>query len=237
MIVSIHQPNFMPWAGFFSKALQSDVFILFDDVQFPRGNSYGNHANIKTSNGQHTLNVPIKSLGADGKLYSQVLISDDPRWRHKTIRSIELAYSKAPFYELLFPRICAGIALTNQTLREYNVGILNIIFGLFAECGLMVKTILSSSINIQKTGEDKILGLLEYVGATSYISGTGAGSRRYINSDDFEKHNIKLIWQDFKQPVYRQMYGDFVPNLSVVDMLFNCGVEETYRILKECHEN
>lgn len=234
MIVSIHQPNFIPWAGFFDKLMHSDVFVLFDDVLFPRGGSYGNRANIKTSSGTLMLTVPIRSTGKEQRLFSEIVIADDNKFQRKTLKSIEFSYCKAPFFKELFPEFAETYMKKSGMLIEFNHKLIIFICNLFNRCGVKTpQIVLSSDIKAQGVGEEKIFQLLKTINTTTYISGQGAGSRRYVREDDFIKNEINLVWQNFVHPIYTQLYGDFISGLSIVDMLFNCGPNETARILSK----
>lgn len=220
MIISIHQPNFLPWLGYFHKIVSSDIFVLFDDVQFPRSKSYGKRAIIKTQDGEMPITVPVLSKG-DLKKYNEVQILKS-NWRKKTLRTIQFAYQKAPFFQKYASEFSEVYLEENESLCDYNCELIRFIL---RQMDVQTKLILSSELckNTEVKGEEKILFILKSLGATAYISGTGSGSRRYINEEHFRKENIELVWQVFKHPIYPQVHGEFIPNLSIIDLLFNCG--------------
>jgi len=218
MIVSIHQPNFLPWLGFFHKVLCSDVFVLFDDVQFPRGRSYGSRTAIKTAAGKAWLTVPVLSKG-ERKLYSEIR-TPSTSWRRKTLRTIALSYRKAPYFQPCYSLLAEAYQVGGDSLCEFNIGLIQFVFKYL---GLSTRVVRSSELGVEETGEEKILSILQELKATKYISGTGEGSRRYVRKEDFQEVSIQLEWQEFAHPVYPQLYGEFVPGLSIVDLLFNCG--------------
>src|SRR6056300_1650653 len=186
MIVSIHQPNYLPWLGFFDKIKRSDVFVVFDDVQFPRGKKHFGHRNqIKTQNGAKWLSVPIKNK-SDMVSFNDTIINYDTDWQKEHC----------------------------SQMTNYYMEVLEI----------ETKIVYSSSISsLGLTGSDKIFNILENINATEYLTGSGPGSKRYIDEDEFKRRNINLTWQDYDCKKYNQLFGDFIPYLSVVDLLFNHG--------------
>jgi len=220
MIVAIHQPNFLPWLGYFDKLLRSDVFVLFDDVQFPRARSFANRASIKTPNGEARVTVPVKSKGTIRNI-GEVEIAD-PNWQKKPLRTLEHAYSRAPYFEPYFGPLRELLFAEKHDLCRLNCSLIRFVSDAL---GGTPRFVFSSELCLGTTlsGQEKILHILRTLDADTYISGTGAGSQRYITEDAFRDAGIKLEWQHFRHPVYPQLHGQFVPGLSAVDFLFNCG--------------
>ena len=176
MIVSIHQPNYIPWLGFFHKLLLSDTYIVFDDVQFPRGKDYANRNQIKTNNGKMWLTASV--LGKkDLKPWNQIEINNNG-WKEKHLTNIESFYKKTPYFKSYFLFLKRIYETDHKLLLDLNLDL--IIFFL----GCLDKTpniVLSSDIKTKLTGLDKILYILKNQNTTKYISGDGEGSKRYIN--------------------------------------------------------
>ena len=218
MIVSIHQPNYIPWIGFFHKLLLSDTYVVFDDIQFPRGKDYANRNQIKTNNGKMWLTASV--LGKkDLKPWNQIEINNNG-WKEKHLNNIESFYKKTPYFKSYFLFLKRIYETDYKLLSDFNLDL--IIFFL----GCLEKTpniVLSSEIKTQLTGLDKIMYILKNQQATEYISGDGEGSKRYINEQLFKDNNIELVWQNYKHPTYKQLYGEFIPYLSILDLLFNEG--------------
>lgn len=229
MIAAIHQPNFLPWLGFFEKLAKSDVFVLFDDVQFPRGKSYGYRTLIKTAQGPKWISVPIASK-TDLNSYRETQIASS-NWQKKTIKTIRFAYQKAPFFDDYFAQLQTALNKPYKYIFDLNLALIEL---LVDSLKIQTKLICSSDIcaNKELNGEEKILFILKEIKATEYISGQGAGSRRYINENNFEDENIKLVWQEFKHPQYQQLHGAFIPNLSAIDLLFNHGPDSDKILLE-----
>ena len=228
--VAIHQPNFLPWLGYFHKMSLVDIFVFFDDVQFSRGKTFGNRVKIKTSNGELWLTVPVLSKG-DLLNFDAILINNTFPWQRKIYKTIELSYGKAKYFGKYNDGFSTVFLAYYEKLIDLNIALIKYIAGVL---GFNITFLTSSEIPKETNidSEEKILAILKYVGATHYISGSGAGSVRYIDKERFRKENIILEWQHYSSPVYPQLWGQFIADLSILDMLFNCG-EETPEILKQ----
>ena len=218
MIVSIHQPNYIPWLGFFHKLLLSDTYVVFDDVQFPRGKDYANRNQIKTNNGKMWLTASV--LGKkDLKPWNQIEINDNG-WREKHLKNIKSFYQKSPYFDTYYSMIEYIYNQNQKLLIELNLDLILLFLGCLDKD---IDIITSSNIKTKLIGLDKILYILKEIGATEYISGDGEGSKRYIDEQLFKDNNIKLIWQNYKHPTYKQLHGDFIPYMSILDLIFNEG--------------
>ena len=218
MIVSIHQPNYIPWIGFFNKILSSDIYVVFDDVQFPRGKDYANRNQIKTNNGKMWLTASV--LGKkDLKPWNQIEINNNG-WKEKHLNNIESFYKKTPYFKSYFLFLKRIYETNHKLLLDLNLDLIVFFLGCLDK---IPNIVLSSDIKTELTGLDKILYILKNQNATKYISGDGEGSKRYINEQLFKDNNIELIWQNYKHPVYNQLHVEFIPYLSILDLLFNEG--------------
>ena len=227
MIVSIHQPNYIPWIGFFHKLISSDVYVIFDDVQFPRGKDYANRNQIKTNNGKMWLTASV--LGKkDLKPWNQIEINNNG-WKEKHIKNIKSFYKKTKYFNVYYPTLKLIYDHDYKFLLDFNM---DLIISMCIALGKTPEMILSSDIKTELTGLDKILYILKELKATKYISGDGEGSKRYIDEQAFKNNNIELIWQNFKHPVYNQLHGEFIPYMSILDLLFNEGGPNSFNIIK-----
>lgn len=229
--VAIHQPNFLPWIGYFHKIIHSDVFVLFDNVQFPRGKSYGNRVLIKANNSTNWLTVPVRSK-SELPLFNEVTIDYQSNWSRKMLKTIMLNYKKAEHFDFFYEELLEVFEKKHDLLFELNK---ELILLCLRKMGVETRIIISSDISQDDMpgGDQKILDILEKTAATEYLSGKGAGSRRYIDESVFKQKNIKLIWQELKDGYqYRQQGNAFVPNLSIIDLIFNEGPNSA-NILKQ----
>lgn len=222
MRVAIHQPNYLPWLGFFHKMALVDLFVLFDDVQLPRGKSYVSRTRIKGPNGLMWLTVPVMKKGLLGTI-SGTRIVPESNWTRKHSKSIRSAYLKAPGFEKYINTV--EILYKEDWIKLLDVN-LAFITRIRRMLGLGVDLIFSSTIgDTSLVGADRIMDILKTVSATSCLTGDGAGSRRYIDPLRFEREGIELVHQNFVCPKYPQQWGEFVPNLCILDLIFNCGTE------------
>jgi len=217
-ILSIHQPNFLPWIGYFDKINKSDVFVILDEVQLPRGKSVANRNKIKTPQGEMELVVPIsKPKGNEGKVtYREARIADG-KWAKKALKAIELNYSKAPFFDKYF-------SVIKDLFSKGDFCQMNVDFIKYVVKELEINT--EIELLSRKEGEygnknDLIVNLCRHFDANVYLSGKGA--QKYNDPLYLKQYGIKLEYQEFEHPVYTQLHGEFIPYLSVLDLLMNHG--------------
>ena len=190
MTVSIHQPNYLPWLGFFNKVKLSDIFVIFDDVQFPRGKKHFGHRNkIKTNNGDIWLTVPLIGK-SELKSFNTISINYENDWRKKHLSLIENFYKKSPYYSDYYSSIRDIIKANYNSLHELNT---KLILYFLQELEIDTKILLSSDIcPPELNGGSKIDFILDELKATNYISGSGPGSKRYIDEENFKQRNINF---------------------------------------------
>lgn len=229
MIVSIHQPNYIPWIGFFHKVANSDIYVVFDDVQLVRGKSFVIRTEIKTEGGGKWLTVPVLDKSKMLKI-NQVKINNNENWKEKHWNALKSNYSKTLFFNDFSKSFYQIFNKNWDSLVEMNVEIIKMLMKIL---DIKTKILFSSSLNVELTGIEKILGIIKKVGADEYFSGSGEGSKRYLENQEskFKKEGIELKFQEFQHPKYPQLFGKFIPNLSICDMLFNVGAKQTIQIL------
>jgi len=225
MIVSVHQPHYLPWSGYFDKIDSADVFVLLDCVQFEK-NGWQNRNRIKTSQGESWLTVPV--LHDFGQLINETLIDNKMKWRQKHIKSIITNYSRAPFFKQ-YINIFENIYLKEwEDLSTLNTEML---FMFSETIGVKTKIRLSSDLkDLPIDPNQRLVEIVKHYNGDCYLA--GKGSLSYIDTDLFEKNGIKVIFQEYSPEIYPQLYGEFIPGLSLVDMIFNVG-NESYNIIKK----
>jgi hypothetical protein len=226
----IHQPDFLSYLGFFHRLLYSDCFVLLDNVQFVSGTSrsWMNRDKIKTKDGEKWLTVAVQKHAREIKI-NEVLLSDSVDWRKQNLNLITQNYRKAPFYEEIFPHIEELYSFQGEKLIDFNVKSILLLLNLF---DIQLEIIYASSLNPAGKNNLLLVDILNKINSKVYISGFGA--RDYFDPLPFDKAGIEVIWQDFKHPVYPQLYENFIPFLSSIDLLFNCGKDESRKILRSC---
>lgn len=230
MIVGIHQPNYIPWIGYFYKIYKSDIFVVLDDVQYVK-NSFADRNKIKTPQGDCYLKAPVEVKSAISK-YCDVRLKDELKWREKHLKTIEMNYKKSSYFKEVFEDLYEIYNSKEVTiLGEFNSLIIE-----YAVKKLDINTeiIYSKDLNVDMGGTDRLLEIIKKCGGTKYLSGKGGA--KYQDENEFKKNNIELLYTDFKHPVYEQLWGEFIPNLSILDLLFNYG-EESLNIIKKSYDN
>ena len=220
MIASIMQPAYLPWLGYFDRIARSDLHIVLDDVPLERSSKtrFTNRNRILTSSGPAWLTVPVLTTGLGQPQIKDVVIDNSRRWRWKHWASITNAYSPAPFFdqyalffETLFAAEWAQLVPLLDATRTFLLEALGI--------GTEIK--LSSDLHVPGSKSELILNLCKASGATTYLS--GPFGRDYLDAAEFRKNDIDIEFHDYAHPTYVQRLPGFAPNLSIIDLLFNCG--------------
>lgn len=226
--VCIHQPDFVPYLGFFDRLLHSDHFILLDNVQFIR-RGWQHRDRIKTSQGSGWLTLSVEKGDYHQKI-SEVRLAADGKWVGDNLSLLRQCYTKAPFFDLIYPQVEAIYSAGHERLIDFNMAFLDMAFRLF---GIDVQTSLASSYPVESSSSQRLLDLVLAVGGDNYL--TGSGSRDYLDEGLFVRSGVRVSWQDFKHPIYSQLHGDFEPMLSCLDLFFNCGNNASLVLRGEMH--
>jgi len=228
-VVTIHQPNYLPWLGFFHKALISDAFVVLDDVQFEK-NSFNNRNKVKTSNEWAWLTVPIITKGQSKEtMINSARIDNGRKWYETHLKTIKFNYSKAKYFEEYFGFFEETYETEWEILSELNI---HIIKWLFKELGIKTEVVVSSEMESKEGVKDElVLNICKKMDAETYVA--GKLSKDYLDEQKFEEESINVHYQNYKHPEYEQLWGDFIPNMSVIDLLFNHGPESREIIMKD----
>jgi len=217
-VISILQSGYLPYAGFFELMSRCDTFVLYDDVQFDK-NSWRNRNRIRVPQGDIWLTVPVVSKGHFGQTLKEVRIAPG-NWQKKHLSSIRHYYAKSGcfdeyigFFERIYAQKWEWLLDLNFEIIEYFRKIL----------GVNSELILSSGLKSAGNKTERIISICRELGADAYISTNGA--KDYLDEGLFPENNIALAYQDYPGAKYRQVYPGFVDNLSVIDLVFNCGKE------------
>lgn len=212
--VAIHQPNFLPWLGYFHKILKSDIFIFLDNVQFTK-NSYQNRVKIKTKSGAIWLTIPI--LHNFGQLTKDVRINNAERWRQRQLKTLEANYRKTPFYFTINDLI-KRIYFDSDWIfmAELNIRLITEICNYL---NIKKKFLRASSFNVHGASTELLINIIKEVNGNIYLSGKGGAN--YQEIEKFNEAGISLVYTDIKHPVYPQYWGEFIEGLSIIDYLFN----------------
>jgi hypothetical protein len=219
MIVAAHQPNFLPWLGYFVKMNYADHFIFADDVQFTKP-SFTNRVRIKTAIGHEWLTVPVITKEKGLQNIKHVKIYNTPNWRHKQWKTLFVNYKNAPYFEK-YADFFNNVYLKNwKYLIDFNIHLIEYIYQ-----ELNISSYLGISSNnlseITLGATEHIINMVKSVKGDIYIS--GLSGRKYLREDLFETQAIELKYFTFDHPQYKQKFEKFIANLSIIDLLFNEG--------------
>ncbi|MEI6221561.1 MAG: WbqC family protein [bacterium] len=223
MRIGILQPGYLPWLGFFEQLAKVDIFVLYDDVQYTT-KDWRSRNKIKTANSSIWLTVPTH--GSQQLLINEVKLVQDNVWKKKHLKSIELSYKKAPYFDWLMPDLERIINKELKYLIDLDSELITMLAN---KIGIKTNIINSSSLNIQQPDKNiKIIETIKALDGTYFYD--GKSSQEFIDVPLFNQHGITVEFQDYKHPTYPQLWGTFVPYLSVIDLLFNVG-EESFKYI------
>jgi len=225
---AIHQPNYIPWLGYFFKIAHADKFVFLDNVVYPDA-SFINRNSIKTPSGPAWLTIPVIRSGRSGQLIGEVEMDCVKRWAGRHLATLRSNYGRAPYFKetfaLLEPHYRSRSA-DRGSLAEFNIGL---ICSIAAHLGLNAQLMRASELSVSGHKTDLNLDICRAIGARTYLAGTGAKS--YQDDAKLEDAGITPVYSPFSHPRYPQRFGEFVENLSIVDVLMNCGPLGTRRLL------
>lgn len=224
MILTAHQPVYLPWLGLFHKIALADEFISFDQVQY-QPKDWNNRNLIKTSQGPIWLTVPVLRMGHLERTISDIEINNLVPWGRKHWRSLSLAYAKAPYFKRYAGFFEETYHRRWDSLVELNVFMLR---WFLDTLGIAVPVRSAGEWNFQGKKSELVMDMCRQTGASHYIF--GAQGKGYADGPAFEAAGIKAFFQDYQHPVYTQQHGEFASHLSIVDLLFNCG-DDSLKIL------
>ena len=228
MIVSIHQPHFLPWIGYLNKAVNSDIFVWLNSVQY-RKNYFQNRTLIKNTNEQPLwLTLPVHSkLGMN---IDAVKIAGGS-WRQKIQKTVGQCYSKTAHFAECWPTLAAALGRATDSLDSVNYETFTAMLELLGIPG--VRILRANCLDVESPDPTvRLAHMCAKLGATRYIA--GRGGRNYLRVAEFEKLGIEVIWQDFhsEEVSYPQLGKTFVAGLSAIDCLFNVGPERSRNLIE-----
>jgi len=216
-IVGIHQPQYLPWLGLADRVSKSDLFVILDNVPYSK-NYFYNRNKIKGPNGPQWLTIPVLSKGQFGQSFTEMRIDNSQDWGEKHRKSIYQAYAKAPFFGEYSGYFYEALKKDWNLLADICVETFRFLLTSF---GINKEIVRASELKAEGKKEGLIINICRKVGATHYLS--GPDGRNYLDISRWDDNGIKVDFQNYAHPIYPQLHGDFVPNMSAIDLLFNCG--------------
>ena len=229
MKVSIHQPHYFPWLGYFDKMAKADTFVILDEVQLEKGSLMIRNRVIDQLGEKKYLTISGDTKDFLNWQYRELAVKDTPCWTQRQLNALQNYYQKAPCKREILPIVERFLQRDYGTICEWTCASIQLSRELL---GIQTPIVYQSDISYDRTMKrsDLVYALCKAVGADTYFSGRGA-SVEYLDREKFAKNGVKIIFQDFTHPVYPQINAkEFVPGISILDMLFNCGIEGSRRI-------
>lgn len=222
-VIAIHQPNFLPWLGFFHKVAKADCFVFLDDVEFSKG-SVTNRVRIILGGNPYWLTIPISDAKNASKISELKVAPTD--WRSKHLRVLREAYSKAPYLDEILPILEDIYSLVEDNLARFNFAAVERIC---THLNLTASFRTSSELAAEGKGESKLVAIVKELGGSVYFSGNGA--KNYQSGELFSDNEISLSYSSFREHPYSQSAKGFMPGMSILDALFNLSAPEVMALI------
>ncbi len=234
MIITIHQPEHLPWLGLFNKMAKAQRYVILDSVQYEK-NYFQNRNRILGTNGVQWISIPVSNKGhMDGSI-ATTRIADDPKnskWREKYLQTIRQSYGKYPYFNNVYPLLERCILLDTDLFWEINIAIIRTFN---EQLDIHPEYLRSSELDADGLKSDLILDICKKAGAGVYIA--GPSGRDYLDMDTFRDAGIKVVFNDYHHPVYPQRRTEeFISHLSALDLFMNVGFAEAKKIIMQDNE-
>lgn len=218
MKITIHQPEHMPWLGFFHKINMADTYVVLDNVQYRR-RYFQNRNKIRTRDGWQWLTVPLQKESRDGLFIKDAKIfNDDNEWRANNTDTIYQNYNKAPCFKQCWGELKDVYGSGYHLLEEMNLALIKFFM---KKLNIKSTIVLASDLDVCGSKGELILSICKNLNAKTYVS--GISGRDYLDLGMFADNGINVIVQEFHHPIYKQMHEPFLPCMSVLDLVFNHG--------------
>jgi len=228
MILAAHQPNYLPWAGYFYKMAHCDTFVFLDSVQYSR-TSYTARCLIKGVNGKaQWLSVPVFKKGRYYQEISEVEIDNQKEWQNIHHRNLVSCYSKSPYFKDHQWLNEAAYKKKHDHLSKFNI---DLVKALAKNLDITPQYANLSDLGIDSRSSDLLIDICKKLSADVYLS--GPGGKKYLDEGKFKASGIELRFITYFPKAYPQLWGGFVPGLSLIDMLFNCGSQAVKKMLRD----
>lgn len=235
MIITIHQPEHLPWLGLFNKIAKAQKYVILDSVQYEK-NYFQNRNRIMGTNGVQWISIPVSNKGhMDGSI-AKTLIASDPKnakWKEKYLQTIIQSYKKYPFFSEVFPLLEEAINTETEYFCDINIAIIR---SFCDALDIHPEYVRSSDLNVSGLKSDLILDICKAAEADVYIA--GPSGRDYLDMNSFKEAGIEVVFNDYHHPEYPQRKSEtFISHLSALDLFMNVGFKEAKQIIMSGNEN
>jgi len=228
MIVSAHRPYFAPYPGFFKKIILSDVFVVMDSVQFPLGRSWLTRNRLKNDKGTYWIRIPVWKTGRGLQRINEVEICYERNWKDKLIKGLKMAYKNAPYFSEIFLVWEDILEKEPGRLLELNLALIKYVLDYLQ---INTRVVLLSELGISAKEPELTIAICKKLNADKFLAQKSA--QKYLSAELFKKEGIEPVFFDPNPCIYPQLWGEFIPNLSIFDLLFNCGPKSAEIIEKK----
>lgn len=236
MIVSVMQPTYLPWLGYFDLIDSSDTFVFLDDVKLEKSDWHVRNR-IKGASGELMLTCAVAT--PNGRMEAKINTTEFAKghpWRKKHLKSIEACYRKAPFFNELFPKLSTYyLASDKMLLGQFNIGLIKLLSEYMSISSQFITA--SELVGIAGVKDQRLVNICQNLKTTHYLSPIGA--KAYIEQHQpggrLVENGIDVFYQNFEHPHYQQLFGDFISHLGAIDCLFNLGPEQTLALIRQAH--
>jgi len=215
--VGIHQPNYAPWVGYFAKMASVDVFVFLDDCQMSIGRSYVSRVQVRGRGGAEWMTVPIQRN--EGQRIRAVKFADSA-WTRKHRGTLRANYARCRFYDEVMSVLRPIYEDPGEFLSSFNIRLIHALAGYL---GLSPRFRQESEMLGAGVGTQRLIDIVQYHGGTTYVS--GLGGTKYQDPSAFLTSGIELDIRRYQPVAYKQLHGEFLPGLSILDAVFHLGVE------------
>lgn len=221
MLVTVHQPNFMPWVKLLDKILASDVYVAYDTVQYTKS-EFHSRQKVKRVDGPAWLAVPV--LGSKGhQMIQDVRINNQVAFRRKHLKSLQQDYRRAKYFDDVHALVTEVYGRNQEFLVDLNLDLIQVFCDYLGSATRIVR---ASALEHTGDNTDRVIQLTRNAGGDAHLTSTYHSERQYIDWPRLTAAGLPIYSQEFDHPVYEQLWGgEFVPHLSALDMLFCCGPE------------
>lgn len=223
MKVAIHQPNYLPWLGYFSKIVNSDTFVLLDDVQYSKNSPAARNFIIGINTPKVLLSVSVKKSNGAFQNYNQLEIDYSSKWNIKHLNKIKNSYCQTLYFDVYYSQISSILHTRFENLAQLNIALISWMLALI-NCKTRILISSNLGLKVENGKNDRNLAICKLLDANEYLSGKGA--MKYNDESAYIKENIKLTYHQFSHPIYKQNQTEFQENLCFLDALFFLGEQE-----------
>ena len=232
MICAVMQPTYFPWCGYFDLIDSVDTFVFLDDVKLEKS-GWQVRNQIKSASGALMLSQSVKlPNGRMETMINQAELDFNHPWTKKHLKSIYNNYRKSACFDSVYPYIESLILSEEHMLSTFNISLIK---SISSKLGIETNFVLSSEMSgAGGVKDDRLADICNRLEASQYLSPVGSAAylEQHTPGGAISREGIELYYHQFEHPVYKQMFGEFLSHLSILDVLFNCGFEDSLALIR-----